>query len=83
MSKKIIKGNTENEPTITCIINRDSDVTEDIIVEFPEGIDRKPISFMETGLLNADPNVIGYTDYDSGLHKTMISFFGVHKRKYI
>ena len=53
------------------------DLVKDIIIEFPEKYGIKPISFMETGLINASPENIQYTeDSTDRTPKVQINFYG-------
>ena len=81
--KKILEAQDIDDIKIIEVINTKEDYTEDIIIELPEKYGIKPISFMETGLINAVPEVIGYTDNKIQIPKVLMSFYGKFEHKFV
>lgn len=72
-----------DEITVTEIKYKDHpETTRDIVIEFPEYMRLKKISFLEHGLINALPGVTEATDSTDVIPKVAIKFFGRLKTIY-
>ena len=90
----VINGNDVDEITITEIKYKDHpDCTRDIVIEFPDYLGIKRISFMESGLINAIPGAMpADADDDAAVKETedsnhvipkvAIQFYGRLKTKF-
>lgn len=71
---------TVDEVTITEVINKELNCTTDIVVEFPEYWNLKPVSFTEVGLYNAKGDLKENTNGVTPI--TTIEFFGKLQKRY-
>ena len=75
-----IELNNQNEITITEVIDKEHNLTTDIVVEFPEYMNLKPISFAEVGLGNAKGNLKESKEGTCPI--TTIDFLGKLQKRY-
>ena len=80
--KKMIYAGDIDDIIITQVVSTEEDYTKDIIITFPEKYGIKPISFMDIGLINAKPDIIGYTNAKHEINQVLITFYGKHQYKF-
>lgn len=83
MSKKILNVDDIERVRIINVISRETDNTEDILVEFPPEYEIDPISFKEVGLINVSPEIIGFNDPRRNVGQVLMTFYGDYRYRYI
>ena len=79
---KILHADDVDKVLITAYYYKDSTNCKDVVVEFPEEYGIEPISFVETGLINAIPEIEA-VDINVHIPRVQMNFYGKLNRVFV